>query len=125
MTPRKLVYTVTIEDGDWIAQIPVIGGVIAAPTLARLKASVIHGTEFIFEGEEVEIGYVYDLPLEEVTPSAKAGRPDESTLPGHLRRKLEAVRTRLKELITADVTESDAAEVMGISPQYLRQLKST
>ena len=123
MTHRKMVETVTIEDGYWVSRTPDIGGAVVAPTLARLKASVAHGAEFIFEGEEVEISYVYDLPAEVVAAAeAETDRPEESTSPGSRRRRRDAVRARLTKLIVGDVTEDDVDEVMP-SPQAPRQLR--
>lgn len=124
MTPRRLVHTVTIENGRWRARTPEVGGAISAPTLARMQAAVAESTAFLYgDDEPYEIVYVYDLPAQ-LAPSLGEYRKTRAEAE---ERQAEAQRLARKvaaELTAARITERDAAEVMGLSKQRIHQLKT-
>ncbi|MFI6596667.1 hypothetical protein ACIBHX_10465 [Nonomuraea sp. NPDC050536] len=115
-------YTVTYERGRWKGRTPGVLGSVGASTLRGLHAEARDSAAFIWEGEEVDITFVYDLP-EDMAPSLATYWREVELAAEHDRLRLEAARSLARELTSAGLSERDAAAIMGITGPRVHQLK--
>src|SRR2546423_1585632 len=110
---EKLTYTISMEDGHWLARTPGVAGSLVGKSLSELKREVVKATGFFWPGEDVTIDYSYRLP-ERFTLLLEAYRHAKELAENYGRQAQEAARA-LAEGLTGEVSERDAAELMGIS----------
>jgi hypothetical protein len=118
MEQMKIVYTVSRDEGLWIATTPGVAGGLAERTLPKLKQEIEKVTPFMHPGEDPEISYVYDLPVS-YTEFQEAREALARQKVEHTKKQIKAIN----DLIASGVSERDAGELLGLSKQWVHKLK--
>lgn len=118
-------YTITHEDGHWLARHPGVLGVAGSRSLTSLlrqlreAASFTHGDTV---DEPVELRFVYELPAE-MAPALAVAREEERLENEHKARRLEALKEAAKQLTAAGLSEREAGLIMDLSGSRVHQLR--
>ncbi|WP_214320812.1 hypothetical protein [Nonomuraea sediminis] len=120
---EPIVYTITFEEGHWVARDPSkrVRGVAVALSLTQMERELNQAHVWAWPDDTPAVELSFDLP-EELSDLVSEYQREKRLAEAHTRKAAELAR-RAATALTGLWSEPDTARILGISKQRVHQLK--